>query len=67
MSPLRYLVVTLNKRQPSIFKHTCSKAYRFVLLVKIVHVSVQNLHKQFDRHCRVHTGIGNAKRSLQTF
>jgi hypothetical protein len=35
--------------------------YSVVLLVEVVHVSVEDLDKQLHRHCGVHAGIGNTE------
>jgi hypothetical protein len=41
--------------------------YSIVLLVKIVHVAVQDLNKQLHGHCGIHACIGDTERTLQTF
>jgi hypothetical protein len=38
--------------------------YSVVLLVEVVHVSVEDLNEQFHRHCGVHAGISHAERTL---
>jgi hypothetical protein len=38
--------------------------YRIVLLVKVVHVSVQDLDKEFDGYGRVHACVGDTERAL---
>jgi hypothetical protein len=40
--------------------------YSIVLLVKVVHVAVQDFHEQLHRHCGIHAGIGNTECALQT-
>lgn len=39
-------------------------SYRFILLVEIVDISIQDLNEQFNGHSRVHTGIGHSECSL---
>ena len=41
--------------------------YRFVLLVKVVDISIENLDKQLDRRGRLHARVCNAKGALQAF
>ena len=41
-------------------------AYRFVLLVKVVDVAVEDLDEELDGGCRLHTGVGHTQSSLQT-
>jgi hypothetical protein len=41
-------------------------AYRFVLLVKVVDVAVEDLDEELDRGRRLHAGVGYAQSSLQT-
>jgi hypothetical protein len=39
--------------------------YSIVLLVKVVHVAVQDFDEQLYRHCGIHAGIGDTERALQ--
>lgn len=41
--------------------------HRFVLLVKVVDVSVEDLDKQLDGRGRLHTRIGHAEGALEAF
>jgi hypothetical protein len=41
--------------------------YSFILLVKIVDVAVEDLHKELDGHSSVHASICNTQRPLETF
>ena len=41
--------------------------YRFILLIKVVHVSVQDLDKQLDGSGSLHAGVRNTKSALQAF
>ena len=43
-----------------------SQTYRLILLIKIIYISVQNLHEQLYRHRGIHTGIRHTERALQT-
>lgn len=43
-----------------------NQTYRLILLIKIIYISVQNLHKQLYRHRGIHTGIRHTERTLQT-
>lgn len=40
--------------------------YSIILLLKVINISVQDLYKEFNRHSRVHAGIGNSQSALQT-
>ena len=40
---------------------------RLVLLVEVVDVAVEDLNEELDRHGRVHAGVGDAERALETF
>lgn len=40
--------------------------YSFVLLVEVVHVSVQDLYEQLYRHPSVHTRVSDTKSTLET-
>jgi len=42
-------------------------AYGFVLLVKVVDVSVEDLDEQLDRGGRFHARVCHAERALETF
>lgn len=42
-------------------------SHSFVLLIKVVNVSVQDFDKEFHRHRSVHASIGHAKGSLEAF
>lgn len=42
------------------------EAYRLILLIKVVDVSVQDLNKQFDGYRGVHASVGHPQRSLKT-
>ena len=44
-----------------------ASTYRLVLLIKIVDVTVQNLHEKLDGYGGVHASICYSKCSLQTF
>ncbi len=41
--------------------------YRFILLVEIVHVTIEDLDEQLDRGGGLHARIGDAKSPLETF
>jgi hypothetical protein len=43
------------------------KAYCFVLLVKVVHVAIEDLNEKLDRHGGIHTGVGYSEGALQAF
>ena len=43
------------------------EAYRLILLVKVVYVSVQDLNEELDRYCCVHACICYAEGTLQAF
>lgn len=47
-----------------IFSLSPTPTYRFVLLVKVVHVAIQDLNKQLDRRRRLHARVSHAKSSL---
>jgi hypothetical protein len=38
--------------------------YGFVLLIKVVHVTIQYLDEEFDGHGSVHAGIRHTERTL---
>lgn len=39
--------------------------YGFVLLVKVVDISIKDLNKKFDRNSRVHASVSDSESSLQ--
>ena len=41
--------------------------YSFILLIKIVDIAVEDLHKELDGHSSVHASICNTQRPLETF
>lgn len=41
--------------------------HRFVLLIKVVHVAIENLHKQLDRRSRLHASVSDTEGTLQAF
>ena len=41
--------------------------YRFILLVEVIHISVQDLYKQLYRYRSIHARIGHTQSALQTF
>ena len=43
------------------------RTYSFVLLVKVVHVAIENLDKELDGDGGVHTCVGNSESPLQAF
>ena len=47
-------------------KHEKMRTYRFVLLVKVVRVAIEDLDKELDRRSRLHARVGDAKGALET-
>ena len=41
--------------------------YRLILLIEIIHISIQNLHKQLHTDSAIHARISHSERPLQTF
>ncbi len=77
INPLRYFVVTCARGEGGGHKSQSEKisrfgqwemaaAYRFVPLVKVVDVSIQDLDKQLDRRRRLHARVGDSESALQT-
>jgi len=70
MRPFRYLVVTYHGGKHISEDHekkSTGETYRFVLLFKVVDVSVQNLGEQLDSRGRLHARVCHAQRTLQAF
>jgi hypothetical protein len=70
MRPLRYLVVTCGDSWISRLNKSLQAqgaTHRFVLLIKIVDVSVENLDKQLDGSGRLHARVRHAEGALETF
>lgn len=66
MRPLRYFVVTWSS-QLSYLKYQFKNrvgTYSIVFLVKVIHISVENLNKKFNRHRGIHASVCNTKCSL---
>jgi hypothetical protein len=68
ISPFKYFVVTCAKVDQHLRKRTIylGRAHSLVLLVKIVDIAVQYLHKQLHGYRCVHASIRDSERSLQT-
>lgn len=67
--PLRYLVVTWPGSISMTFVYVrpaIKRTYSFVLLVKVVDVTIQDLDKELDRHSRIHACVSDAQCTLQT-
>ncbi len=67
ISPLRYLVVTWERRRgkgqqsKSTIVGDVGMSYRFVALVEIVYVSIQDLDEELDGRGRLHARVGHAE------
>ena len=65
--PVQVLCCYLCNISVSFLQSLDRAAYCLILLIKVVYISIQNFHKQFNRHCSIHTRICHAKSTLQTF
>jgi hypothetical protein len=49
------------------FQHVTTRlrvTHSLILLIEIVHIAIENLDKQLNRHCCIHTRICDAQRTL---
>jgi hypothetical protein len=62
--PLRYFVVTYRKVRAHMAWEEGTLTYGFVLLVKVVHIAVQNLYKELNGGSGFHTGVSYTQSTL---
>jgi hypothetical protein len=66
---LRYFVVTCVPVISVRFSFAVrrGKAYRFIPLVEVIHIAIQNLNEQLNRNHSAHAGVCYPQCSLEAF
>lgn len=66
MSPFKYLVVTFQVWVSKSFgmHKLFRQTYRFIVLIKVIHISVEDLNKKLNRCCRFHARVRYTKSAL---